>query len=366
MKKYVFGALFGFLLAAAMLFYGANTMGAPLLTYVYSNSMEPLIKVNDAFLVWPATDFKVGDIIMYRPKILEAPFITHRIIAIGEYGYITKGDNSPYQDQESGEPEVTKDRITGRVVTVSGRPVIIPGIGKLSALFRSGSGRYTGYLSGLFFAIGILSVIVGNKTYSRKPKPRHRLRLRHLYKGITIGAVILVILSIYFGSRVSQIRYLVSEYPGDRGDQIAVNQPDNLVMSIKNNGWIPVWTVCSAIAPLQVKEVPKIIWARRTGIVTLEAEPHRKTGMYQGYVQVFNYPVLLPRSFTMFLHRLSPSLAILMVGLAFGCYMTVLFRILGHIHGFEGFIPLRAIKDKIFERRMRRAKAKILGRRKIR
>lgn len=102
MRKYLYGALIGIILAIVMLSVGANTNGAPVLTYVYSNSMEPLIKVNDAFLVWPAKKLQVGDIITYRPAALKAPFITHRIIAVGDKGFITKGDNAPYEDQDRG------------------------------------------------------------------------------------------------------------------------------------------------------------------------------------------------------------------------------------------------------------------------
>ena len=261
---------------------------------------------------------------------------------------------------------MTQDRIAGRVVTIYGRPLIIPGMGKLSSLIGIRAGRYTRYLSAIFLVLGMISVILGNRTHTRRPKQRHRLRLRQLYQGITVGAVFLVMISIYFGSRVSQIRYLVSEYPGDRGDQIAVNQPDQLIMSIRNNGLIPVWTVCTGIEPLKVIEVPEITGARRTGTVILEAEPHPNTGIYQGYVQVFSYPVLLPRGLTILLHQLSPALANLMVSLTFGCYLTILFKMLGMIHGFEGFIPLRAIRDKILDRRLRRAKARILGRRRLR
>ena len=364
MKKYVYGALLGLFIAVVMLLYGANTMGAPILTYVYSDSMEPLIRVNDGFLVWPAKEYEVGDIIMYRPKVLDAPFITHRIIGVGVEGYITKGDNSPYRDQESGEPEVSRDRIAGRVLTVSGRPLILPGLGRLASLLKERTGSYGRYLSGLFFILGILSLIFGRK--SRKVKPRHRLRLRHLYRGFTVAAVLIIMISIYFGSRLSQIKYLVSEYPGNLSDQIAVNQPDELTMTVKNYGLIPVWSLVSGIAPLKVKTGPDIIWARQSERVILEVEPHSSTGWYRGYVRVFNYPTLLPRAVTIYLHRISPALANLTVSLAFGCYMVILFGFISHIHGLEGFVPLRAIKDKLLQRRLHRAKAKILGRRRLR
>jgi signal peptidase len=349
-----------------MLSVGANANGAPILTYVYSNSMEPLIKVNDAFFVWPTNKLEVGDIVMFRPAVLKAPYITHRIIGIGENGFITKGDNSPFKDQDSGEPEISVDRIVGKVVTMNGQPLIIPRLGKLSAGIQSGLGNYTKYLSGGFFLLGFISLMSGNRNATYKRKSRSRLRLRHLYKGVVITCTILVMLSIYLGSRVTQIRYLVSEYPGNQGDQIAVNQPGKLTMEIRNNGFIPVLPVPTGIAPLSVIKTPDYIWSRSANTIVLDVLPQRQTGFYQGYVQVYNYPILLPRRWIVFLHGVNPILAIIAIGITFGILIKALFQLLSLRNGFEGWIPLRAIKDKLTKRRFKRAKAKYLGRRRVR
>jgi signal peptidase len=364
MKKYFYGALFGIILAIVMFNVGANTKGAPIITYVYSNSMEPLIKVNDAFIVWPSTPYKVGDIIMFRPVVLDAPYITHRIIGIGDNGFITKGDNSPYKDQDSKEPEVLTDRIVGKVVTRNGQPIILPGIGKFSASLKEGIGNYSKYLSLIFLALGFVTLLTGNKRSAPKRKPRRRYRLRQLYRLTTISAFCFVILSIYFGSRVTQIKYLVSEYPGTQGDQVEVNQPGVLSMEVRNNGFIPVWSIQTGIAPLEVEEASTHIWARSSKEIQVKVSPQYKTGIYLGYVQIYNYPSLLPRSWIVRLHLMNPFLAIMAVGLATWVIFTLCFKMLSHFHGFEGWIPLRAIKDKITDRRLKRARAKIQGRRR--
>lgn len=364
-KKVIYGALLGFIFVVVLFRMGSKTSGAPILTYVYSNSMEPLIKVNDAFIVWPAKNVSVGDIVMFRPVVLNAPYITHRIIGIGEEGYITKGDNSPYQDQESGEPEVLTDRIAGKVVTINGQPLIFPGLGNISAKVQSGLGKYASYVSGLFLVLGILTFFLGNhRRYGRNKKPRHRLRLKHVYRALSMIAVCTVVVIIYLGSRVSQIQYLVSEYPGSLGDQVEVNRPGKLSMEIRNHGFVPVWTIVTGVQPLSVEEAPEFIWPRSGEMVYLKVLPHVDTGMYKGYIQIYNYPILLPRSWIVFLHRINPILAISLVASAMGLWFKLIFIILNHIHGFEDWIPLRAIKDKIVDRRIRRAKAKLLGRRR--
>lgn len=366
MKKLIYGTLLGLILAIVILSTGANTNGAPVLTYVYSSSMEPLIKVNDAFIVWPVSRLQVGDIVTYRPVVLKAPYITHRIIAVGEIGFITKGDNSPYEDQESGEPEVQTSRIVGRVVTIDGQPLIIPLVGSFAARVQSGVGGYAKYLSGIFLALGIISVFAGSRRSARRLKPRRRLRLRHIYRGVAIAAASLVMISIFIGARVTQIKYLVSEYPGSLGDQVPVNQPGRLKMEVRNNGLVPVWTVVTGIPPLSVHAAPGYILPRSAAAVVLDVEPQRETGVYQGYVQIYNYPVMLPRAWILYLHRLNPILAIAAAGMTLGLFFIILFKVLNQVHGFEGWIPLKAIGNKITKRRYKRAIAKYLGRRRVR
>ncbi|HWT76465.1 MAG TPA: signal peptidase I [Mobilitalea sp.] len=362
MKKFMNGALFGLALAVIFIFAGTYTKGAPILSYVYSNSMEPLIRVNDAFIVLPVSKPQVGDIIMYRPIVLNAAYITHRIIAVGEDGYITKGDNAPYRDQESGEPEVMKDRIVGKVFTIHGQPFVIPRLGSIPSSLKIGVGGYSGYLSIIFLILGLVTAFFGSKGFLRKRKPRHRIRLRHIYRAIVWITILSVMLSIFLGSRVSQIKYLVSEYPGTLGDQVEVNKPGQLVMEIRNKGLFPEWTIISGIAPLSIAAAPEYLPPRSKETVVLNVIPQRKTGIYQGYIQVYNYPIVLPRAWIVFLHGLHPVIAIVITGITAGLWGTLLFKILSHVHGFEEWIPLKARKDKLLERRMKQVSAKVIGR----
>lgn len=363
-KKVIIGMI-GLALLLFVISSGGNANGGLFLTYVYSNSMEPLIKVNDAFIVRPATDWKAGDIIIYRPQVLNAPYITHRIIGIGESGFITKGDNSPYADQESGEPEVKPAQIAGKVVTINGQPLIFPGLGKFSAGVQQGLGKYSKYLSYLFIGLAILSAVFGKRSKNMQ-KPRHRIRLGDLYRMISITASIVVVISIYLGSQVTQVKYLVSEYPGTLGDQVEVGEPGQLIMKVKNNGVFPVWNIITGIKPVSLYEAPDYLWPLAEGTVTLELPPQYKTGYYQGYVQVFHYPILLPRNILFKLHGLNPVLAMAATGISIFFWCSVLFQLINYIPGYAKWIPLKAIKDKMDNRRIRRFKIKYLKRRGVR
>jgi len=361
MKKNIFIIIF--LIFGALLFGVAGKHRTPVFSYVYSDSMEPTIKLNDVFMVLPSAEYKTGDIIMYRPRVLDAKYVTHRIVRMGNAGFITKGDNSPYADQEIGEPEVLKEQIVGKIAAINGNPLLIPGLGKLSAGIQADYGKYAKYLSYVFFIAGIISIIAELNTKRRK-KPRHRLRLGEIYNAVSIIAAIIIIVTIVIGSKVTQVKYLASEYPGTLGNHIEVGKPGKLIMKVENRGIIPVWSVTKGFTPLEISEAPKYLKPLSDDTVILDVSPQYHTGYYYGYVQVYNYPAILPRFIVVNLHELSPVLAITVTGISFMLWCKLLFLLIGRIPGFAKWIPLKAIKDKILEKRMRRLQVKYLGKRR--
>lgn len=366
MKKIFYGAFIGLVLVIVMMIAGSSTNGAPAVIYVYSDSMVPAIQINDAFIIWPSSGYRVDDIIMYRPVVMDAPYITHRIIAMGENGYITKGDNSPSVDQDAGEPEVAKERIAGKVLTIRGKPIRIQGLGKLASKLQTSLGGYARILSGAFFALSIIIAIPGGWKQSRKRKSRRRLRLRHIYRIIVWITVGILVFSIYIGSRITQIKYLVSEYPGTLGDQVEVGKPGQLTLKMTNSGILPVWNISETIEPFKVYQSPEYLAPRSQKTIVLDVPAQRKTGNYLGYIKTYHYPVLLPRAWIVFFHNIHPLLGLVVVGGAVCFWFLLIYWILGRIPGFAGWIPLKAMKDKAAGRRLRRARAKILGRRRLR
>lgn len=363
MKKILAGLLI--LIAVIFLSNGANITGAPVLAYVYSDSMEPLIHVNDAFLVLPAQKLDVGDIIMYRPVVLQAPYITHRIVGFGDDGYITKGDNSAYKDQESAEPQVRPERVVGRVVTVNGRPVLIPGLGRLSSIARSLLGKHAKNLA-LIFLISGLAISLSGRHQKRIPKPRRRIRLGQIYRLVVILGAGIVLSSIIIGSRVTPVKYLVSEYPGNLGNQVPLNETGLLNLEAHNNGLFPVRMIVTGIPPLTIHQAPEYLMSLSSQTVLVEVTAQHETGVQQGYVQLYSYPLLLPGAWIEWLHRIRPALAMITITAAMYLWLTLLFRLIGRIHGLEEWLPLKALRDKLLQRRMSRAAAKFSGRRRVR
>jgi signal peptidase len=71
---------------------------------VLSGSMEPALRVGSLIVDAPASNYKVGDIITYKPSLYSKTSITHRISAIKRDGnivaYMTKGDANNAVDSQ--------------------------------------------------------------------------------------------------------------------------------------------------------------------------------------------------------------------------------------------------------------------------
>lgn len=364
MKKIIVGVLL--LFVVLVLINGTELAGTPVIAYVYSNSMEPLLLTHDAFIVFPTKKPEIGDIIMYRPVVLQASFVTHRIVGIGDSGYITKGDNSAFRDQENGEPQVSTERIVGKVLTISDRPVVIRGLGKITSVLRAFLGDHTKTLAAVFLIAGVVASLPVRHRTMHTPKPRRRIRLEQIYRYAILFGTGIVILSMILGSRVTVVKYLVSEYPGTTGNQIMLNEPGIIRLEVHNNGLFPVRTIVTGVPPLTVREAPDYLMPLSSKSALAEVSAQHETGIRQGYVRQYSYPLLLPGTWIASLHRISPVLALASVASAMGLWLSLIFMFVFPFHGFYGRIPLKAIRDKVLERRMDRAATKLFGRRRVR
>lgn len=103
-----------------------------LLAVVVSNSMAPTLHRGDLVLVQSFyTQPEVGDIIMISGLLVNDPggreFVLHRVVEVGEEGVFTAGDAVGVRD-----PWVVKrEMIAGKVVTIAGKPLVIPGVGEM-------------------------------------------------------------------------------------------------------------------------------------------------------------------------------------------------------------------------------------------
>lgn len=104
---------------------------------VISDSMNPTLKKGDLILMQNImVKPKMGDIITL--KVTDELSITHRIISISGNEIRLKGDANPSEDPW----RITKSQIEGKIVCISGKPVVLRNLGNYFLVDASRGGIY--------------------------------------------------------------------------------------------------------------------------------------------------------------------------------------------------------------------------------
>jgi signal peptidase I len=88
----------------------AQLGGSTLYTATVGDSMEPRFHKGDLALVRPASDYRVGDIVLYQSPVLQRP-VLHRILVIQQGRYYFQGDNNDFVDPGY----VTRSALVGKL-----------------------------------------------------------------------------------------------------------------------------------------------------------------------------------------------------------------------------------------------------------
>jgi len=185
--------------------------GHPLfLGYVETGSMDPVIAPGDGFIALSpmvTAPAGVGDLVVFESETNEVTLTVHRIVDETPEGYITKGDNSTFTDQASGEPP---PQIVGKPLAVGGEVVTIPGYGGFvtgvqgglqRGIERLGLGRYPGaQIALLLLIVGLgfiaLAVGYGYDVVVEEGRQTTRQSSRSEVRGWVILVVVLVIVAL--------------------------------------------------------------------------------------------------------------------------------------------------------------------------
>lgn len=328
------------------LFVLSKLTGAPSFTYVYSASMEPLIHVNDGFLVLPAPTPKVGDIIVYRPNVLDAELITHRIIESSSRGFITKGDNLSNTDQESGEPEVLPHQVMGKVWEWKGKPVTFSKLGDGIDFFNSHS---------IFFRMGGVLFILGGSWIALKDRKngstslnrnRKRRRIRKVGRTTVIVLSFLLFIQQIAVIKTETVQYLVSSSPSDPSSQFYPKQSGKITYKIENHSFFSVWYLPEGEGTLQLENVPHIIPPFGEDKMFLKTTPHSQTGWYKEYFKIYTYPALLPYRLIKLLQSIHPIFSALATSLTCGAILGILLTLAYRVLEINPDTPLKALHNK--------------------
>lgn len=298
------------------------------LGYVYSESMEPVIKTNDGYFLIRSKNYKVNDIVTFQPNVLKEEYVTHRIVEMtSDNLYITKGDHNASTDQEGGEPPIQKDQISGKVLTIHNRPIIVPYLGTLSSKFKDLTQNLNiFYLISIIILIYLALYIIEN--FLNKRNTHHRKRISFLHIVPYFDPILFLFCSLLFANAIF-IGITFKSWKTDELSFVVVNtkglssptpgQKFTQMESLENSTLIPYITVLKP-ENTEIEVHPKKLFlnAQQNAEYSLTIIAPENPGLYKEKIIKRSYPNLLPGRLFDYLyskHDIMPLIIIFMPGL---------------------------------------------------
>ncbi len=152
----ILGALAGLAaLALAWLLLAPPALGGKTSIVITSgNSMEPKLHQGDLVIVRQRSSYGVGDVVLFRSTTLGRE-VLHRIVAVEDGRFVTKGDNNDYRDPG----RVSPGEVNGGAV------LLVPGAGKPVAWLRHPLNAAMA-----LFVLVFLSLAGGREVSRRRPR----------------------------------------------------------------------------------------------------------------------------------------------------------------------------------------------------
>ncbi|MPW40036.1 signal peptidase I [Thermococcus sp. 101 C5] len=349
-----------FLILAVSVFVVGSIAGALLdrpvfMSYVYSDSMTPTLNKGDLFFINPfSRSADVGDIIVFN---LRGSWTVHRVVAIVENGYITKGDNNVATDQQEGRASpVSKDKIAGKVLTIGDSPLKIPQLG--TYLQRGLSGRTKMLLAALMIVLGALA-FTGETPKHRKKRPRFtRVKFKTLYLLASAFLLIMLSASIFVSWQVFPIEYAVTSAGGQREGWVLPGSTFEREITIKNGNFYPMVYYLepqtggiSSLSETQLELGPQ---EEETVKVTINAP--EETSLFMDKVKVNAYIPVLPKSVINWLYSINPFAPLFAILSETAVFLGILYLISGI--GDEDVLKIRNKRSSL----LRQIKMEVFGR----
>ncbi|MFC5365366.1 signal peptidase I [Salinirubrum litoreum] len=265
-------------------------------SYVTSDSMEPTIHAGDGYLLLDAA-VETGDVVTYRAT--DGAYVTHRVVGETDAGYLTQGDANPSTDQTAGAPPVTDDRIVGRVVTLGGSPVTVPGVGPLFEFVD----RFRLELLGGIIALLSLDLLVREET-ARDPT-RPVTTVGDVVPPLLVGFTLAGVLALTIAASPNELVYVATETATPGGRTIPVGETVTREVTASATQ-LPFTTVLAESTGAQIVAQS----ATDAGLdLTLSLPGHETTGPRRVTLTTSVYPTTLPAGVLADLHAVHPLVA---------------------------------------------------------
>ncbi|WP_248518022.1 signal peptidase I [Salinarchaeum laminariae] len=320
-----------------------HLLGTPiLLGYVSSNSMEPTIDEGDAFVSIPqplAGDIEEGDVIVYEARELDGGGLTtHRVVEVRDDGYVTKGDNNPFTDQDGPEPIVTDEQVKAEVLQVGGHVVTIPflgtlveGIGSVASGVRTtlaetfGLGAATSpqgfgfLLVGSGLALVVLAALGGGRGTRVTDRRTDRENVIKLWSAIGAVAVLVVLLAtaaMVLPGGVQEFGIESSEDPSDDPLSVEPGESATIEYEANNAGLVPTVVIMEPRTnDVSVQPDRVTVGGRSTKTATATIQAPESEGIHYRHAAEHRYLLVLPPGMLEAAHDVHPLAALVLVDL---------------------------------------------------
>ncbi|MXR50749.1 signal peptidase I [Halovenus sp. WSH3] len=314
-------------------------LGQPvLLSYVTTDSMEPTIDVGDGFIAVPpelAGDVSEGDVIVFEAEEIQGGGLTtHRVVDETEEGYITRGDNNPFTDQDADEPPVSETQIRAVAWQPGGSVLTIPFLGTAvmwlqstinSVQLRLAQALGTRALLGtqgiayLMLGVSVVLYVAAGRFESDKNRERDLSRetgtSSHKFVALlTLIVVAGVTAAMVVPAESQEFGIVSAEFESDSPTVIEQGTNESFNYSVRNTGVLPT-VVFLEPAGTRIDTEPRQINldGRSAANATVTISAPEETGSYRAFVQQYRYLGVLPSPVLEQLYRIHPWVPIVVI-----------------------------------------------------
>ncbi len=309
-------------------------LGQPVfLSFVETGSMQPVLDPGDGFIAIPAPiagGIGVGDVVTFDAQEIEGGGLTtHRVVEETERGYVTRGDNNPFTDQDGGEPVVQDADVVAKALTVGGSVVVIPHLGTVAMGFQSALGSLQTWLAvtlgvrslqgtqGLAYILfGLSAVAYAVDWYLDRGSRETRERDRSRDDGTSVFAIVAVLALVLMATATAamvvpagtqEYGVVAAEFESENPTVIEAGTSQEIEYVVPNAGLVPVYAYVTPASPGVDVDPQRIAVGSRgeeTTTVTLTAPD--ETGYYRLFVVEHRYLAILPPGVVDGLYRIHP------------------------------------------------------------
>jgi signal peptidase len=297
-------------------------LGQPiLLSYVETGSMQPTLSPGDGFVAIPAQiagGIGTGDVVTFEAQEIQGGGLTtHRVVEETERGYITRGDNNPFTDQDGGEPVVQDAEVVAKALQVGGSVVVIPHLGTVAMGFQSAldavqtqlavtfgvrSFQGTQGLAYIIFGLSIVAYAVDwyLNAGSRDRDSRDRSRDDGTSVFVILGVLALVLMATATAAMVvpggtQEYGVVSAEFESENPTVIESGTSQELEYVVPNAGLVPVYAYVTPASPgVDVDPQRLSVASRGEASTTVTLSAPDETGYYRLFVVEHRYLAVLP------------------------------------------------------------------------